>query len=139
MSDGDGGNVVRLYQDRVWVCQCGCTSFQLEESGDIECCGCGTKSTHGWWRDRPPEGGPPPEDRNTYTAARVGTDLALRRVQRRAQEDDVAILAVIKSTGAIHTWADIETDDEAQTGWAWKRLNDVINMIVPGATPKAKE
>ena len=128
-------NVVSLKKPakRIWVCDCGCSTFKLREDGSAICAHCDKQSSEaadGAWyapiKDDP--------DRNEDLAAPFediqgngSVEFARRRLAKLATDDDVTVLAIVKSDGRVHAWSEVETPE--QVDWVKDRLDAAHGLI----------
>jgi hypothetical protein len=114
--------------DRVWVCNCGCMSFFLHGDGEPRCTSCDAlvSCDLGGWHERVVAGkdwtGEAPE-----WQSRGDLSLVKGVTLRRAQEGDVALLLVVKKSGARHLFSDL--DGEEQVAWAVRMLDAGKEML----------
>ena len=118
----------------IWVCGCGCGSFELSGDGELTCSGCGVPlagAEGGWYVPALPgtpwEGDPPV----THATSNGSEEFARRRMQGFAGDTDVAGIVIIKSTGQIHTWTDVDTTKDV--AWLQEGLKDAARIITMGA------
>lgn len=108
---------------KIWVCNCGCSTFELMNDGNVRCAMCEVESSN--------EGGWSPMD----SFLEWQGDAPIREVQgngdeeftrrvtiRRAGDKDVTAIVVVKSHGMISVWGDISGDEQLQ--WVKRRLDD---------------
>lgn len=127
-------NVVSLKRPprQIWVCKCGCSSFELFNTNDIRCALCGTESEWqkgGWFEatDLPIWSGGQP----TREISGNGDVEFVRRVtQQRSMDPDAVAVVVIKKSGVMHAWCSLET--KKQRDWLARRLRDVKEMLEVG-------
>lgn len=129
----DDNNVVALPaaapdDTYVWVCRCGCSTFQLYTDGIIECAMC--FETHdadaGGWApppaDRKWEGDTPVQD----VAGNGSEEFARRRIQSVASEPDAAAIIVVRENTS-HAWSKCETPE--QYAWLEKQMANALDML----------
>lgn len=114
-------------EDEVWVCGCGCMSFWLRADGEPVCTNCelpGPKDGGGWY-SRITTAGQWSGDGPVMTISAEG-DLVQRRVAKRAQEADVALIVVATSPGALHMFSPNGDEDRA---WAARMLDKAKTLL----------
>lgn len=112
----------------IWVCQCGCSTFELSNDGSAQCAFCReTREEGGGWfrKDHEPEwmGDEPISD----VQGNGSVEFAQRVVAKRALSDDAVALIVIRENGTIHVWSDLETDE--QVDWTKRRIDDAKDLL----------
>lgn len=119
-------------EERVWVCQCGCSTFELVDPGYLQCALCKTHaSPDGGWHAT----GEVPAFTNTWVGdapvktitGNNSTDFAKRLIVQRSMEDDAVAVIVVREGGMIHAWSNVETD--AQTEWVHRRMDDAKGLV----------
>ncbi|MFY0633673.1 MAG: hypothetical protein JXQ91_07670 [Vannielia sp.] len=120
------GNVVNFpdQKDEIWVCGCGCSSFQLNGDGSTECAACGgwCEDNSGWYAEI--SDGPeldPSINPISDIQGNGSVDFARRRVRQLAGQEDAALLIVATTDGAVSVWCNAETPE--QMAWHFKRLS----------------
>lgn len=136
-------NVEEPAAPREWVCNCACVTFNLLETGEARCAGCGETTRHaggGWLEDIEQSGeweGPPPPMSDASFVGGGGSGVAKRRVVERAKDDDVAVLVVVADGGATQVWTRIATFEQAD--WGADKLRDAENLIRRGVAAHQKD
>lgn len=119
----------------IWVCECGCTSFELMSNDTAVCALCGTQRigddpVGGWYRKNTD----PDWDADRLPPVRqIGgngeADFAKRVTIRRMEHPDVVAVVVLREDGAVHTWSRIETHEQVE--WAGRRFAESLPMLRP--------
>ncbi len=131
MSD-DGVVRLRVGEPRLWVCQCGCSTFELLDTGDARCASCCEVSDgrgEGWYSviadkgDRSAELGSPTRD----VQGNGSVEFARRRLQHLSSGEDVCGIVVMRDDGAVHAWGMIETADHLS--WFEKNLEIAGDLV----------
>lgn len=127
-------NVVELNKPEpmLWVCDCGCSTFELLSDGTARCAGCNAShdGMDGGWLEKAGD------KRTKYAEGDIVADVqgngsvefARRRLAKIAADDDVSLLIVAKRDGAVSVWSEAET--EAQLKWVKKRIKIGKNLIL---------
>ena len=116
---------VTPFQSKVeylWVCSCGCSTFELLDTGHARCAACAVcapEEQGGWYA---------PEDASEWVGdapvrdvqGNGSVEFARRRVAQLAQEPDVVATIVVRSDGTVHSWSSAET--AAQFSWLRRQL-----------------
>jgi hypothetical protein len=118
--------------EQIWVCLCGCSTFELLASGATRCASCSVVSQNngGWYT---------PPVTTEYTGAEPFVDVqangevefSRRRLSRRAMDPETCCIVVLSRNGEISTWSDIETQE--QSDWVKRRLShgaELINTVL---------
>ena len=117
-------------QDRIWVCRCGCSTFNLLDGGRAECAACGSWDVHegaGWSYDL---GGRHDEfDGQTFNDihGNGSVEFARARMRRDALRDDVRMIVLGREDGSIACWFDVTTEEQRE--WALEKMADAKAML----------
>lgn len=111
------GEVITLPvgKNRLWVCGCGCATFELRGDGAALCAACGTETAQGGWapvKDRPVWGG---GGIDRVTRGNDDPAFARRYVGNAVHYEDTMFVAVVGSDGTALTWRDDSNDDLSNT------------------------
>jgi len=118
---------VREERRRVFVCDCGCSSFALIEGGSAECQVCAESFDHGGaWGDydAPSHTGPEPY---VDITGNNSVEFARRRMATLAQSEDTELLIVARSCGTVHAWSTAMTED--QLNWVNERAQEGVAVL----------
>jgi hypothetical protein len=106
----------------IWVCGCGCSTFDLMGDGTARCAVCSRQTPYeqGGWHA--------PEAASTWNGdepvrtvrGNNGTEFARRRVTQLSAAEDAIAIIVIREDGTLHTWSSIETSD--QRSWLKRQM-----------------
>ena len=123
----------KVQEPLIWVCQCGCSTFELRNDGTGRCALCGDvirDDAEGGWltpeTDKEWEGDDPVRD----VSGNGDPDFARRVTAKRVLEDDVVLVVILKESGAISTWTIIETQEQRE--WADRQLDRVSDILSTG-------
>ncbi|MEL6310896.1 MAG: hypothetical protein AAFQ17_00790 [Pseudomonadota bacterium] len=117
-------------EQRIWVCGCGCSTFELLEDGSARCALCAAPvEPHpkgAWWTvpDNAEEASEPPQK---DIQGNGSVEFARRRLQQLAQDDDAVMLMVVRSDSSVSLWADAETNEQIE--WSRRRLEDADGLL----------
>jgi hypothetical protein len=117
----------------LWICSCGCSSFQLRADGWAECARCEAVQngvSQGEWFERlrcvPDEVEPQPD--NSEKIVRFNTsEAALAHVLSRATPSVAAFVIVLHRDGSISCWGD-EIEDEKDRAWFDARVAEAAEL-----------
>ena len=124
-------NVVGMFTtpNRVWICQCGCSTFYLVEDGSTECAACDTvvSGEQGGWA--PPKTTEEWDGPEPFAAVQGNNSegFARRRMSNLANEPDAVALVVVREGGTVHAWS--SADSEERIAWVERRLSDAGDLI----------
>lgn len=110
---------------KIWICNCGCSSWALRSDGHVQCCNCESISDHrpgGWYPDSSAddyEGVLP----FSNTLGNGDISFARARMARVVQQDGVMAAACVREDGSVSTWNMCE--GEAQLEWLGRRLDQI--------------
>ena len=119
----------------IWVCGCGCTSFELLSNDTAVCALCGTQRigddpVGGWYRkDTDPDWDADRLPPVRQIGGNGEADFAKRITMRRMEHPDVVAVVVLREDGAVHTWSRIETHEQVE--WAGRRFAESLPMLRP--------
>lgn len=119
----------------IWVCECGCTSYELLSNDTALCALCGTQRigddpVGGWYRkDTDPDWDADRLPPVRQIGGNGEADFAKRVTIRRMEHPDVVAVVVLREDGAVHTWSRIETHEQVE--WAGRRFAESLPMLRP--------
>jgi hypothetical protein len=124
-------NIVKFPEPtrRMWVCNCGCSSFELLEVGVAICAMCGAEAEDGGWTAHVPNtawGGKEPV---RQVGGNGDPDFARAVVMRRCEQPDTVCIAVVKECGTLSVWSNAETSEQISV--IGRTLRKVRNLIQP--------
>lgn len=113
-------------QRRLWICQCGCSSFDLLDDGSASCAACeepAHSDAGGWFTDVDsgsdrPEGLDPPFN---DIQGNGSVEFARRRIEAMTRGSDVVGIVCLRSNGAISTWTEADTGERVR--WVCDQLD----------------
>jgi hypothetical protein len=110
--------------DAIWVCNCGCASFELHADGCATCRSCRSVVDEGGWKTRA-EGDAEHEGEVSFSDAGNDATFAERKIKREAQGAHWIICGTYE--GRIMSWSEgfIETPDQEE----WLRKNVEIGLL----------
>lgn len=115
----------------IWVCRCGCSTWELCEDGSGRCANCNMPSPCAgkWYRIKPDAGD---VDAAPYGMVRGNgsVSFARERLKRLSGSEDAAMLIVAMSDGSVSLWCAAET--KKQRRWAFRRLKEARGMLKNG-------
>ena len=121
-----------INQPRIFVCDCGCSTFALLEDGEAQCANCASmvSGAHGTWfeaiegaPDHPVDAEPPFQD----VQGNGSVEFARARIARMASDDDVKLLVIARESGAVHVWSEAETEEQAK--WTEEQLEAAAGIL----------
>lgn len=123
-------NVFMMLRDPlVWICNCGCSTFELRSDGAAACAACDTPQSvdgAGWssWSAQSAKAEP-----ETFrdVQGNGSVEFARRRVAQMATDETAAVVVVVRRDGSISTWSEAET--AAQSKWCRRRLKQAADLI----------
>lgn len=109
--------------DMIFVCNCGCATFELHADGRATCRGCHSVADDGGWKVRG-EGDQTFDGPVSFSDAGNSGDFAERKIKRDAQKAEWIICGTWE--GRIMSWCDsfIETPEQEE----WLRQNVDIGL-----------
>ena len=119
--------------EMMWVCGCGCASFTLGGEGDLTCTACSSLivgAEGGWYVPKLPDTAWEGDNPITHVMGNDSVDFARERMGRHAREPDVSTIIVVRQSGQIHTWTDVDNAEGVQ--WLQERLTDAEELITRG-------
>lgn len=143
--EGEGvSNITRIKRPSViWVCGCGCSSFNIREDGEAECCVCSQLADadgQGWY-DRTKDAHQRSDDLDgpiDDVSGNGSMEFVRRRVEQLASDKTAVLLVVAREDGSVSTWSIAETEDQVE--WVREKLEAATNLVRTNvkATQKAK-
>lgn len=117
-------------QDRIVVCECGCSTFELLEAGGTLCAACGADGLGAvsWYAVKPDGREWVGEEPVRAVQGNGSVEFARRRAVQIATDDEVVLLVSALPSGSVTTWGAIETED--QRAWMLERLDQARAMIL---------
>lgn len=117
-------------EPNIWVCACGCSTFELCSDATATCAACGHKPD-------PEEGGwfTPPDTTNMWEgdtpvrdiSGNGSVEFARYQLSNHAAAPDAALIVVVKEDGTRHAWCNSETDEQVE--WAERALAKAAQTI----------
>ncbi len=113
----------------VWVCACGCCTYELLSDSTVRCamCGAATAGTDGGWdapeTDKKWDGEAPIRD----ISGNGSVEFARRRIETYVKDPGACAILVFDDTGSIHTWSKIETKE--QLAWLREKLDASYELV----------
>ena len=120
----------------VWVCGCGCSTFELLSDGHVRCAVCEevSEAENGGWEppDTDAEWDGPVKRDIQYNG---NPDFAKRKLQKHAEDPETCTIIVFKTSGSVHTWAMVDTQEQ----FDWFKDNMDIATTLVGSKLAARE
>jgi hypothetical protein len=120
----------------IWVCDCGCATFELNRDGTATCAICShipSADSGAWFADV--KGGPDLDDNATAPIQDVhgngSVEFARRRISQIAAGPDVVAMIALRENGGVHTWSTVDTEERVK--WLRRKVKDAVNLIADGA------
>lgn len=122
------GDVVQIPR-RILLCLCGCSTFEMYESGETECSNCGLKSIAdgtGWAPDPHVES---KAEREPFkdVQGNGSIEFTKRRLQRLAADDTVAMIVLAFEDGSVTTWSNADT--LSRCDWVASRMSIAQSLL----------
>lgn len=128
----------------IFICRCGCSSFELRSDGTTECCNCGTVSGDadeggkvGWLKLLPgPDRIVEMPENGVRKVTRIGSaDTALKRVLGDANVTDTIAVAVFQADGRVRSWGSEEWYSNIQPEWLERHIDSFRDMLLQPDSP----
>lgn len=112
---------------RIWVCDCGCSTFELLSTGDTQCASCGEVSSNegGWFTpdsDNEWNGETPVRD----VKANGCVDFSRRKLVQYAQSSDACTILVVDADGSVHLWTEVSTPEQLE--WLRRKFDQAHDI-----------
>lgn len=110
-------------EPKIWVCQCGCSTFELLSTGEVRCPVCLVVSDApdgGWAPDHEAadwEGDAPIRD----ISGNGSVDFARHMLVNHAKDPEACAIVVFKLSGSTHVWSMTETQEQLE--WFRQKLD----------------
>ena len=132
-------NVITLpkKEDQVWVCKCGCYTFELRGDGKAVCAGCRVEPTDGdglgWWR--PKREGDQEVDPNMRPTASVVSNVenyTRHAMEHRVKDPTITWVVCGRDDGSVHSWKVHPAEDGSpdRNRWLLRRLKDAARLLL---------
>ena len=118
----------------IWVCKCGCSSFELHSDGSVECCNCSLAGENAEWMRRKPEvpANPPEIAFSERRITRFNTGAgALQRVLRNVNDRDTSFVIAAGRNGTVATWNSEEFLTSDAVWWLDEQLSVGRSLLLP--------
>ena len=116
---------------RIWICDCGCSTFELLSDGSARCAACEAdhEGIGSGWLERSEERKAGHTEAETFSDVQGNGSVgfARRRVAKMASDENAVLLVVARQDGSMSTWAIAETADQVE--WAEQRLKQASELI----------
>ena len=114
---------------RIWVCDCGCSTFCLLDDGTAECAACEVLADvdGSGWSKWTAESHHDEGDAFRDVQGNGSIEFARRRIAGMAQDEDATLIVVVKTNGTIQAWSEAET--KAQFAWARRKLRQAADLF----------
>lgn len=115
---------------RIWICDCGCSTFELLESGWAQCASCADDLEHGTWFEKIKGGKARPEDAEEPFSDIQGNgsvDFAMHSARRAASQADLKVLVAVNAEGKVTAWTGAETKNQIE--WVLDRIDQGRALI----------
>lgn len=133
--EGLGNSGVEETRELIWVCSCGCSTFELLSSGLIRCPVCQSRAEQpqgGWYAPDPeqlwqgdPETGPIRD-----ISGNGSEEFARALIVSRASRSDAVGIVVMEREGAVRVWTEAETEE--QIAWFRDKLEVAHDLVRRG-------
>lgn len=115
-------------EPRVWVCTCGCSTFELLETGETRCGLCATISDHsGGWYSYPSEAEWTEDSPMQDIQGNGSVEFVRELMKRRIDEDAAVVVLVLEKNGRMHAWTAAENPE--QHAWSLKELESATGIL----------
>lgn len=123
--------------DLIWVCKCGCSSFELFADGRTQCCYCNEYSTGADdtnWREALPNTPAvrnPAPDNGIVKVTRIGSsNSALKDVCDTATTDTTVCVIIVQNSGLVRTWGSEAWYVSPEVAWLDERIASARRMLI---------
>lgn len=113
----------------IWVCSCGCSTFELSIKAIAHCSACGapTIDEDGGWHvpavERKWQGEEPFQD----ICGNGSLEFAKRRMAQRVTDPGTCLIVVATEDGSVSAWSRAETQE--QLDWVDEKLDDAFELV----------
>ena len=114
-------------EDAMWVCSCGCATFELNADGTATCRGCRTVPEEGGWKVRKDDD-PTFDYPHSFIDGGNGAGFAERKIKREAQAAEWIICGTW--AGRITAWADGFIETPEQESWLRNAVETGLTQIL---------
>jgi hypothetical protein len=125
------GEVIAIakLEPRIWVCNCGCSTFELRDNGEAACAACQALADvdGSGWASWDAQSNHDESTAFTDVQGNGSVDFARRRVADMAKSDDAALLLVVRKDGGFSLWSEAETVE--QVAWAKRKFRAAAALL----------
>lgn len=119
-------------QPRVFVCDCGCSTFALLEDGEAQCANCSgfaDVDTGAWFKaiESAPARAENEEPPFADVQGNGSVEFARARIANMAGDDDVKLCIIARENGAVHVWAEAETPEQLE--WCDEEIEQAKSIL----------
>ena len=115
----------------IWVCECGCCSFELMSDQSVMCALCRKPASDAGGWIAPETGATWEGDDPIRDVSGNGSEEFAKRVAiNRASDKGVCLITVMKEDGTISCWSNLETPEQRE--WADRQLKRVKPILDTG-------
>lgn len=120
---------VMLRDPNVWVCNCGCSTFELRSDGTAACAACDTvqDADGAGWSSWTAQSSKSEDEAFRDIQGNGSVDFARRRVAQMASDDTTTTLIVIRRDGSLSTWSEVETAEQME--WLRRKLDQAATLV----------
>jgi hypothetical protein len=121
-------------KDYVFQCQCGCQTFFLYQSSEVQCASCEEfVYDDGVWAETRPER----TEENTVKGqvhSKVvlleNPETTLKRVLKNVNAEDTVAVAVLQRDGVVRSWSNFDYLNEERKAWLKSQLDEAYGLLV---------
>lgn len=117
----------------IWVCQCGCSTFELLSDGTVRCpvCESVTESPDGGWYNPDNKARWEGEDGDIGPVRDISSNGSVEFAQMQlcsyAKDKDAAAVIVFKEGGSVSVWSKVETQEQRE--WFKDKLDIAYGLV----------
>lgn len=116
---------------RIWICDCGCSTFELLSNGTARCAACDAdhEGVGSGWLDRSEDRRSPHAEKETFADVQGNgsVEFARRRVAQMASDENAVLLVVAREDGSLSAWSKAERAE--QFAWAEEKLKQATALV----------
>lgn len=123
--------VIDFPTNQIWVCLCGCLTFNLRRDGSTECAACGNREDGGTWTDKADSGYSAPATQFSRIVSEQDEVFTRARYAKLVKSSpDLCVVALVDADGRVRVWQARDLSPRAERGWLNRALKSARDMLV---------
>lgn len=122
-------NVIPLFREEIWVCECGCATFQLYANGSAKCAHCMgvVEGSGSWFEEISSVSSRTDKTPFTDIFGNGSSDFSRARIARLAAAKDLVMMALAMEDGTVTVWNAAQTPEQAR--WVVRKMRQLKRLM----------